>query len=258
MTAAPWKTALVTGASSGIGEAIAEQLAAGDTHTIVVARRGDRLARMAARSTCIEALTADLLTDDGRDAVARRLATRREPIDLLVNNAGFGTAGNVVDVPLDKSLEMIDLNIRALTELTKAALPVMIERSRGWILQVSSMASFQPGPSAAIYSATKAYVTSFTEALHEELRGTGVKVCALCPGFTRTEFHAVSGTEHQNGVPDFAWLSSEEVARSGLEAVAAGRAVDIPGALYKGLGAFTNGLPRGVVRRAMGLAARRS
>ncbi len=258
MSTFPWKSALVTGASSGIGEAIAEQLAAAQTHTIVVARRGVRLTLMAEKSNNIEALVADLLTDEGKNTVGKRLASATEPIDLLVNNAGFGATGDVADLPLDRALAMIDLNIRALTELTKAALPRMITANRGWILQVSSVASFQPTPHAAIYSATKAYVTSFTEALHEELRGTGVHVCALCPGFTRTEFHDVSrSVEETSKVPSFAWLQANDVAASVLKAVAAGHALDVPGALYKGLAALTNSLPRTVTRRVTGMATKR-
>lgn len=255
----PWKTALVTGASAGIGEAITQQLIAGGVHTTVVARRGDRLEAMAKRSSLVEPLVADLGTDDGCARVAARLQDAEHPIELLVNNAGFGVSGTVASLRPSDALGMIDVNLRALTALTHASLQPMLAANRGWILQVSSVASFQPGPSAAIYSATKAYVTSFTEALHEELRGTGVKVCALCPGFTRTEFHAVSNmsAEEVSNVPAFAWLSSEAVARSGLAAVAEGKALDIPGSLYKGVSALTNSLPRSVARRVMGLASQR-
>lgn len=254
----PWKTALVTGASSGIGEAIAEQLVAAGVHTTVVARRHDRLEAMAKRSAFAEPLVADLLTAEGCALVTRRLQDTTSPVDLLVNNAGFGFSGNVTDLTQVQALSMIDLNVRALTSLTHAALGPMVAANRGWILQVSSVASFQPGPSAAIYSATKAYVTSFTEALHEELRPTNVKVCALCPGFTRTEFHAASNmvAEDLSTVPAFAWLSAEAVARSGLNAVAKGHALDVPGGLYKGVSALTNSLPRTIARRAMGLASR--
>lgn len=254
-----WKTALVTGASSGIGKAIAEQLVAGGVHTTIVARRGDRLDAMAERSSLMEPLVADLLQPEGRALVRSRLQDSTRPVDLLVNNAGFGFAGDVADLTHEQAMSMIDLNIRALTDLTHAALEPMIKANRGWILQVSSVASFQPGPSAAIYSATKAFVTSFTEALHEELRPTSVKVCALCPGFTRTEFHAVSNmsADEISNVPAFAWLSAEDVARSGLAALAKGRAIDVPGGLYKGVSALSNSLPRSVARRAMGFASRK-
>jgi uncharacterized protein len=253
----PWKTAIVTGASAGIGEAITNQLTEQGVRTIAVARRGDRLDALAALSPLVEPLVADLLTPEGIDKVRARLVNTDDPIDLLVNNAGFGAAGRVSEISRENALGMIDLNIRALTELTHVALPWMLARDRGWILQVSSVASFQPGPNAAIYSATKAFVTSFTEALHEELRGTNVKVSALCPGFTKTEFHEVSspGTGPAK-VPEFAWLAANDVAASGLKALAAGRALDVPGALYKGLGALTNSLPRSLTRRIMGLTAK--
>jgi uncharacterized protein len=254
----PWKTALVTGASAGIGEAIAEQLIANGVPTTVVARRGDRLESMAKRSPLVDPLVADLLTPEGCAIVRERLASANDPIDLLVNNAGYGFSGHVADLPAHGALGMVDLNIRALTELTHAALPRMVSANRGWILQVSSVASFQPGPGAAIYSATKAYVTSFTEALHEELRGTSVKVCALCPGFTRTEFHAVSNmtADEISNVPSFAWLEADRVAKSGLNAIAAGKAIDVPGGLYKAVSALTNSLPRSVARRVMGVASK--
>jgi short-subunit dehydrogenase len=254
MTLRPWTTALVTGASSGIGEALAHQLAVSGTHTIVVARRTDRLQALANANANIEVLTADLASTTGVATVIARLNSASAPVDLLVNNAGFGVGGAVVDAPADRALGMIDVNVRALTELTLAVLPRLVAERRGWILQVSSVAGFQPGPTSAIYSATKAYVTSFTEALHEELRGTGVNVCALCPGFTHSEFHATAGGDASDlsRVPSFAWLAAAEVARSGLDAVAEGRALDVPGALYKGLGAFSAVLPRRAARRLMG------
>jgi uncharacterized protein len=255
----PWKTALVTGASAGIGEAIAEELVAHGVRTVVVARRSDRLEQMAKQSTLVEPLVADLLTSEGCEIVRARLTDPNAPIELLVNNAGYGYSGNVADLPREGAVGMVDLNVRALTDLTQAVLPSMVAANRGWILQVSSVASFQPGPGAAIYSATKAYVTSFTEALHEELRSTNVNVCALCPGFTRTEFHAVSNMTDDDitRVPGFAWLRADRVARSGLAAVAAGKALDVPGGLYKGIGALTNSLPRSVARRVMGITTKR-
>ena len=134
----------------------------------------------------------------------------------------------------------------------------MVPNGRGYLLNVSSVASFQPGPGSTVYSATKAYVTSFTEALHEELRGTGVRVTALCPGFTRTEFSEVSGTNSiSSQVPNFAWLEATDVAREGLRAVTRGKALCIPGALYKGVSAFSNASPRGLVRRITSLPSRR-
>lgn len=254
----PWTSALVTGASAGIGEAIAEQLASAGIHTVVVARRTDRLRRLADRYPNVEVLTADLLRPDGCASVVARLTDPSKPVELLVNNAGFGIPGTVATASPSGLVGMIDLNVRALTELTSAVVPSMVAKGRGWILQVSSVASFQPGPGAAVYSATKAYVTSFTEALFEELRGTGVHVTALCPGYTHTEFHAVANmsTTEINRVPKFAWLQADAVARSGLAAVAAGRALDVPGGLYKGISSASRVMPRRLVRRIAGRIGR--
>jgi uncharacterized protein len=179
-------------------------------------------------------------------------------VDLVVNNAGFGLEGDFTSVAPDGHQAMIDLKVSALVALTRAAAAPMRERRRGWILLVSSMAGFQPGPSAATYSATKAFVTSLGEALHEELRADGVVVTSSCPGFTRTEFHEVSGSASTaSAVPAFAWLSSETVASSALRACAAGRALDVPGAAYKGLAALSGALPRRAVRRLVALGATR-
>ena len=249
----PFRTALVTGASAGIGRSIAELLGAAGIPTVIVARRGDRLDELAARFPSLHPLVADLLSTEGQQTVISRLSDADHPIDLLVNNAGFGVSGNVADVDPDRIHDMIGLNISALTMLTRAALPQMLGRRRGWIMQVSSVAGFQPGPGAAVYSATKAYVTSFTEALSVELRDTGVLVSALCPGFTRTEFHEVSGSaDDASRIPDIAWLSSADVAAAGLNAVAVGKVLEVPGAGYKAITAVSTVLPHGVMRGVLG------
>lgn len=251
----PWARALVTGASAGIGKAMVEQLGAAGIPTIIVARRAERLTDLAAKYACLEPLVADLLTVEGLQVVAQRLRLAMQPIDLLVNNAGFGASGNVADVDPRVLQDIITLNISALTSLTTAALPGMLARKRGWILQVSSVASFQPGPGAAVYSATKAYVTSFSEALSLELTGTGVTVTALCPGFTRSEFHSVSGSADNIGrIPKSAWMSAADVAGAGLRATAAGKAVEVPGIAYKTLASISNVLPRALVRRIIDIA----
>ena len=180
---------MVTGASSGIGEAFASLLGAAGIPTVIVARRRERLDALAQLHPCLEPMAADLTNRSDRDAVVQRLTSRTAPVELLVNNAGYGISGPIADTSTDDLLGMIDLNISALTALTRAALTPMVTARRGWILQVSSVASFQAGPNAAVYSATKAFVTSMTEALSVELAGTGVKVGPRCAqGCTRCRF----------------------------------------------------------------------
>ncbi|MDO8389361.1 MAG: SDR family oxidoreductase [Actinomycetota bacterium] len=258
MATFPFSSALVTGASSGIGEAMVELLAGTGIHTVVVARRSDRLDELAARFAAdVEVLVADLTTSKGLAKVVARVADPDRPIDLVVNNAGFGTSGVFHELDADRLQGEIDLNIAALTRLSHAALAAMVPRGRGYLLNVSSVASFQPAPKLAVYAATKAYVTSLTESLHEEARGTGVHVTALCPGLTRTEFQSVSNTEgYSTQYPGFAWLTSQEVAVGGLRDVAKGKALSVPGALYKGMVGAVGVTPRGVARRLAGLVQR--
>ena len=257
MATFPFSSALVTGASSGIGEAMVELLAGTGIHTVVVARRRDRLDALAERFADVEVLEADLTTTEGLAAVEARVCSSEQPIDLLVNNAGFGTSGLFHELDADRLQGEIDLNIAALTRLSHAALRTMMPRGRGYLLNVSSVASFQPAPKLAVYAATKAYVTSLSESLHEEARGTGVHVTALCPGLTRTEFQSVSNTEaYSTQYPGFAWLTSEEVAVGGLRDVAKGKALSVPGALYKGMVGAVGVTPRGLARRLAGLVQR--
>jgi uncharacterized protein len=247
----PFASALVTGASSGIGEVMVGLLADAGVPTVVVARRRDRLDALAARYGGIEVLEADLATDDGQAAVAARIADRDRPIDLVVNNAGFGTNGAFHELDADRLAGEIDLNVAALTRLSHAALTVMIPRRRGWLLNVSSVASFQPAPRLAVYAATKAYVTSLTESLHEEAKAAGVHVTALCPGLTKTEFQRVSNTQqYADRFPASAWTSPDDVAATGLRDVVSNKALSIPGFQYKALSLATNSLPRGLRRWA--------
>jgi len=253
----PFTSALVTGASSGIGEAMAEILGAAGIPTVVVARRTDRLQQLADRFACIEVLAADLGSRDGLAAVVARIEDAAAPIDLVVNNAGFGTSGAFQQLDADRLDAEVQLNVAALTRLSRAALGVMVPRGRGYLLNVSSVVSFQPAPKLAVYAATKAYVTSLSESLHEEARGTGVHVTALCPGLTRTEFQSVSSTEsYATEYPSFMWLEPSEVAKVGLEDVAKGKALSIPGAMYKGLAAGVGVIPRGLTRRLSSLVQR--
>ena len=256
-TRPPFTSALVTGASSGIGEAMVRRLAEQGVPQVIVARRADRLQELADAHRDVEVLVADLSTDEGMQRVADRIASTAQPIDLVVNNAGFGTSGDFHLLDPDRLDDEIHLNIRALTRLSHAALATMVPRGRGYLLNVSSVASFQPAPKLAVYAATKAYVTSLTESLHEEVRGTGVHVTVLCPGLTRTEFQSVSNSEsYASSYPTFAWLTAEQVATAGLDDVAKGRAMSIPGVIYKGLATATGITPRGLTRRLSSLVQR--
>ncbi len=231
----------------------------GESHVplVVVARRGDRLSALAVKYPNVEVIIADLSTDAGVGLVEFRISDETKmPIDLVVNNAGFGSSGLVSDLDINRLSSEIRLNVLALTRISHAAVRVMRRRGYGYLLNVSSVASFQPNPGLAVYAATKAYVTSFTEALHEELRGTKVRVTALCPGLTHTEFQKISNTTGlESKFPEFAWLRPRDVAMAGLDAVAKGDALAIPGALYKGLSALSAVMPRGASRRLSGFLA---
>ncbi|MFZ4812792.1 MAG: SDR family NAD(P)-dependent oxidoreductase [Ilumatobacteraceae bacterium] len=257
MATLPFRSALVTGASSGIGEAIVRILGDAGIPQVIVARREDRLRELAEHYARVEVLAADLGTAEGVAAVVARIERTDSPIDLVVNNAGFGTSGDFHLIDSDRLDGEIQLNIAALTRISRAALGVMVPRGSGYLLNVSSVASFQPAPKLAVYAATKAYVTSLTESLHEEVRATGVKVTALCPGLTRTEFQSVSNTEsYATQYPSFAWLTADEVARGGLHDVAKGKALSVPGVIYKGLAVVTGVSPRGLTRRLSSLVQR--
>ena len=234
-----------------------ELLAAQGVPTVVVARRRDRLDELAARYSCVTALVADLTDPKGLRDVVARVEDAANPMDLVVNNAGFGTSGLFSGLDADRLDKEVALNVGALTRISRAALGAMVPRGRGYLLNVSSVASFQPAPKFAVYAATKAYVTSLSESLHEEVRGSGVHVTALCPGFTHTEFQSANKTEnYTSGYPGFVWLEADEVARVGLVDVAKGKTLSIPGGLYKGLVATTGFLPRALVRRASSIVQR--
>ncbi len=255
-----YRVALVTGASSGIGEHIARAAAADGASLVIVARRADRLERLAtairvAYQVDVEVLPADLLSESGLAAVAARLTDPARPVELLVNNAGFGIGGSFASLTQAEAMSQISLNVMALVRLTHTALPAMLAAGHGGVLNVSSVAGFVAPPGSAVYSATKAFVTSFSESLHGEVAARGVHVTALCPGFTRTEFH--DGQGEPSGVPGFAWLDAGRVASAGLDAVAAGRALSVPGAQYQAVTGLVRLLPRRVVRYAMSPGRRR-
>lgn len=248
-----WRSALVTGASSGIGEALVRRLAAQGVACTVVARRADRLAALAAELPGIEPLVADLTTADGVARVAERVGDADRPLDLVVNNAGFGTSGRFQDLDPDRLAREIALNVEAVVRLTRAALPPMLARREGHVLNVSSVAGFQAAPGLAVYAATKSFVTAFGESVHEELRGSGVTVTTLCPGLTRTEFQSVSSSAERSArFPGLAWMSADQVAARALRDVRRGRVLSIPGPLYRLLVAGSGALPRSVVRRSVG------
>jgi short-subunit dehydrogenase len=256
-----WSRALVTGGSGGIGEALARRLAAQGCHLVLVARTQEALEKLAgelsaAHGVDVEVLAADLSTEAGAAAVEARLAEGGgPPVDLLVNNAGYGSAGQFAELDPARVAGEVRLNVLALVRLTRAAVPGMVDRGAGAVLNVSSVAGLAPIPNMATYAATKAFVTSFSESLHEELRGRGVTVTALLPGFTRTGFSARSGFGRSR-IPDFAWMDAGRVADDALAATAAGRAICIPGLAWKAVSALSRPLPRSLVRRLMGAGQR--
>jgi short-subunit dehydrogenase len=243
--------ALITGASAGLGVEFARQLSGKGHRLVLAARRKDRLDALVAELGNARAVEVDLSEPGATAALMRDLEKAGEQVEVLVNNAGFGLRGPFTELDAARQREMIDLNCGALTELCRAVAPAMVERRSGAILNVASTAAFQPGPWMGVYFATKAYVLSFTEALHEELKPHGVKVSALCPGPTRTEFGAVAGIQ---SLGQFDRLSMEAgpVVRTGLDGLEKNRAVVIPGATNKAGALSTRFAPRSFVRKIAG------
>lgn len=254
------RRALVTGASTGLGAAFATALARRHYDVILVARHQARLEALATTLQQQHGITATVLVADLTDHEALRRVERHirqdEALTLLVNNAGFGTIGPFATRDLDQEEAEIRLNVVALVRLTHAALPGMMARDHGAILNVSSISALLPGPYHATYGATKAYINSFTEALHEELRGTGVRVQTLCPGFTHTEFQQRAGVNTSH-IPRFAWMTAEAVAEIALDALPRGRVVCVPGRLNRLVAFLLGVVPRTVVRRITGRLASR-
>ena len=255
------QTALVTGASSGIGLELAREFAAGGYNLVLVARSEKKLEELAAELRDRHGVGARVIAKD----LARPKAPEEifqeagDAVDVLVNNAGFATFGPFAETDLGRELEELQVNVVALTHLTKKFLPGMLTRRRGGILNVASTAAFQPGPLMAVYYATKAYVLSFSEALAEELRGTGVTVSVLCPGPTATEFSARADMQDSGLFKGMlAVADARAVARAGYEGFRAGKRIVIPGLLNK-VGAQSIRLtPRGLATRVVkGMQARR-
>jgi short-subunit dehydrogenase len=247
----PRPVTLITGASAGLGVEFARQCVARGEEVVLVARRKDRLNTLAAEVGNAHVIAADLAVPGAANGIHGEIKSRGLWVRTLINNAGFGLRGRFDELPLDRQLEMIDLNIRALTDLSFVMIPEMVQRGGGSILNVASTAAFQPGPKMAVYFATKAFVLSFTEALHEEWKDGGIKVSALCPGPTRTEFGEVAGI---GTLGSFDRLSMEAgpVVRAGLDGLERNRAIVIPGSINK-LGAWsTRFAPRSVVRKIAG------
>lgn len=240
--------ALVTGASSGIGEAFARLLAARGHDLVLVARREDRLAALAAELRAAHGTASEVLPADLADRGAARVVEERAAagVDLLVANAGVGSTGRLVALDRDDEARIVDVNVTSLLRLVHAALSTMQARGSGGVITVSSVGGFQPAPGNATYSASKAFVTSFSQAVHEEARRDGVTVTCVCPGFTRTEM-AIGAA-----VPQRLFLAPERVAAEALAALAAGRALCVPGVAYKTLAGVARLLPRGVIRRLGG------
>lgn len=245
------KVALITGASAGLGVEFARQLSATGHRLVLVARRQERLDELAKELGNSRAVALDLSKAGAAAMLMADLAKAGEEVAVLVNNAGFGLVGRFASLDAARQRTMIDLNIGTLTDLCRAVAPGMIERKSGAILNVASTAAFQAGPGMAVYFATKAYVLSFTEALHEELKPHGIKVSALCPGPTRTEFGDVAGFAGIKAVDRIA-MNAAPVVKLGLEALDRNQAVMITGTLNKIGAASTRFIPRALLRKIAG------
>jgi uncharacterized protein len=245
------KVALVTGASAGLGVEFARQLSERGYNLVLAARRKDRLDELVSELGNARPVAIDLSKSTATANLMSDLEDNGETVDLLVNNAGFGLIGSFAELDSRRERQMIDLNVGTLSDLCRAVAPAMIERGSGGIINVASIAAFQPGPKMAVYFATKAFVLSLTEALHEELKPHGVKVSCLCPGPTRTEFGDVAGFRG-NAVFDRIAMNAKDVVGIGLKGLEANQGVVIPGWMNKLSAASTRFAPRSLVRKVAG------
>jgi uncharacterized protein len=239
-------TALVTGASSGIGVAIAGELARRGHALTLVARRADRLRDLAAEiggkhGVRVEWISLDLTDASERDRLPAEVTARGQVVDLLVNDAGIGTSGPFHELPVAREVQLVRLNVEAMVALCGAFVPGMVERGSGGIINVASVSGFMPVPQQATYSASKAFVLTFTDALTMDLHGTGVTATALCPGPVKTEFAGII-----EGLPDRLFVDAERVAREAIDGLEQGRRTVVPGAFNKVNAAFGRHTPRRV------------
>lgn len=258
------KTALVTGASSGIGKAFAQLLAEKGYALVLTARRGDRLDELAAtlrqrHGVDTHTIVADLAMPDAAAIIAAELQRKRLTIDLLVNNAGYGVAGSYVNVTWPDHSRFMQVMVTAVLDLTYRLLPSMIERGWGRVINIASVAGMVPSPAGhTLYGASKAFLIRFSEALASENMAKGVHVTAVCPGFTYSEFHDVLGTrDRMNRMPKLLWLNADDVAKEGYDAVMRGDSVVVNGRIYRLLVWLNGALPRSLARWVSGVAGRR-
>ncbi|GAA2576782.1 SDR family oxidoreductase [Streptomyces lienomycini] len=239
---------MITGSTAGLGAAFARRLAADGHDLVLVARDTERLREQATElhdrhGIEAEVLTADLSTDAGIDAVAARLGDRRNPVDLLINNAGFGNKGRFLEVPMADELTMLKVHCEAVLRLTSAAVEAMRERGRGGVVNVASVAAFVP---RGTYGASKAWVVQFTQGVAKDLAGSGVRLMALAPGFVRTEFHQRAGMGTDN-IPNWMWLDADKVVTAALADLSRGKSLSIPDPRYKTLMGAAKLVPRGLL-----------
>ena len=251
-------TALVTGASSGIGAAIATELASRDFSLVLVARREERLRSLATDlgsmyGTEAEVIAADLADEAERGRVQDELRSRGWTVEVLVNNAGFGHQADFATSPRERMIEMVRINVDAVVDLTSRFLGTMVERGRGSVINVASTAAFQPMPGSAVYAASKSFVLSFSEAIRTELRGTGVTVTAVCPGPAKTEFTEVAGIGGvEKRTPGAVWTSVEDVARQAVDGAKHDKRVVVPGVLNRATALAGQHSPRAIALPLIG------
>jgi short-subunit dehydrogenase len=244
---------VVTGASSGIGEQIAREFARRGYRLVLVARRADRLRDLAEElGGLAHVLPADLSNRAERATLPDQVAALGVVADVLINNAGLATLGSVADSDPQAELNLVEVDVAAVVDLCIRFVPGMVKRGRGAVLNVGSVGAFGPVPGQASYGAAKAFVLSYTQAMREELRGTGVTVAALCPGPVRTAFGEAAGIpqeEAEKSLPKFLWEDADAVARAAVDGLASGKAVIIPGASNRIAAVFNHHLPRRLITR---------